>query len=274
MRFAINIPNFGAFADPRAVVALAREADIAGWDGFFLWDHLLWKAPTNQPVADPWLTLGAIAQATERIRLGAMITPLPRRRPWQVARQAATLDQLSGGRVVLGVGIGGDWFGDYSAFGEPADQRVHGAQLDEALEVITGLWSGETFSYSGAHYSVRAVQFLPTPVQQPRIPIWVAGVWPGTKPFRRAAQFDGVAPIARDEGQPLSPADIRDMLAYVYTHRADSAPFDVVVGGAPLDHAGYAALAEAGATWYQDGFLWEDTLTSVRDHIRRGPPTL
>src|SRR5690242_3610271 len=116
MRFAINVPNFGPFADPRAVVELAQAADAAGWHGFFLWDHVLWTNPEPLPVADPWVTLAAIAQATEQIRIGPLVTPLPRRRPWQVAREAATLDALSGGRVTLGVGIGGDWFGDYSHF--------------------------------------------------------------------------------------------------------------------------------------------------------------
>jgi alkanesulfonate monooxygenase SsuD/methylene tetrahydromethanopterin reductase-like flavin-dependent oxidoreductase (luciferase family) len=272
MRFAINIPNFGPFADPRAVVGLAREAEAAGWDGFYLWDHVLWRAPEHQPVAEPWTLLAAIAQATERIRIGPMVTPLPRRRPWQVARQAATLDHLSGGRAVLGVGLGGDWFGDYSGFGETADQRAHGAQLDEALAVITGLWSGEPFSYTGQHYTIRDVQFLPRPVQQPRIPIWVAGVWPGTRPFRRAARFDGVAPIGRDDETPIQPSDIRAMLEYIRPHRASDAPFDVVIGGAPRDDQEYAELAAAGVTWYQHGFLVNDSVELVRAHIRRGPP--
>lgn len=271
MKYAINIPNFGAFANPRDAVALAHEADASGWDGFFLWDHVLWTQPDNHAVAEPWVTLAAMAQATTHIRLGAMITPLPRRRPWQVARQAVTLDQLSNGRAVLGVGIGGDWFGDYSRFGEPTDQRMHGEQLDQALDIITGLWSGETFSYTGQHYHIHEVQFLPKPVQQPRIPIWVAGVWPGTKPFQRAARYDGVAPISRTE-QPFTPQQMRDLCAYIGQHRQSNAPFDVVIGGAPLERDEYAALAEAGVTWYQDGFLAHDSVELVREHIRRGPP--
>jgi alkanesulfonate monooxygenase SsuD/methylene tetrahydromethanopterin reductase-like flavin-dependent oxidoreductase (luciferase family) len=271
MRYAINLPNFGSFGNPRLMANLAVEAEAAGWDGFFIWDHVLWLAPNNQPVAEPWVTLGAMAMATERIRLGPMVTPLPRRRPWQVARQAVTLDQLSNGRAVLGVGIGGDWFGDYSRFGEPADDRTHGEQLDEALQVVTGLWSAETFSYAGQHYTVRDTQFLPAPVQ-PRIPIWVAGVWPGTKPFRRAAQYAGVAPIARGENNQLSPDDMRALRAYVQQHRTSAEPFDVVMGGPPLAAEQYAAYAAAGVTWYQDGFLWEDSVEDVRAHIRRGPP--
>lgn len=270
MHFAINVPNFGPFSDTRAMAELAREAETAGWDGFFIWDHVLCTAPHNQPVADPWVTLAAMAMATTRITLGPMVTPLPRRRPWQVARAAITLDHLSGGRFVLGAGIGGDWFGDYSGFGESPDQKKHGVMLDEALDVLTGLWSGEPFSYKGQHYTIRDVQFLPQPTRQ--IPIWVAGVWPGTKPFRRAARWDGVAPIAHGENATIQPDDVRAMLAYIRQYREGDAPFEVVLSGPPLRLEQYAAYADAGATWYQDGFTWEDNLETVREHIRRGPP--
>jgi alkanesulfonate monooxygenase SsuD/methylene tetrahydromethanopterin reductase-like flavin-dependent oxidoreductase (luciferase family) len=215
-----------------------------------------------------------MAAATERIRIGPMVTPLPRRRPWQVARQAVTLDRLSGGRLILGVGIGGDWFGDYSQFGEPADDRTHGAQLDEALDVLTGLWSGEPFTYSGAHYTIRDAQFLPVPLQTPRIPIWVAGVWPGTRPFRRAARYDGVTAIPRIEGTAISPDEIRELRAYVEPYRTTAGPYDIVIGGEPRSPEEYAAYADAGVTWYQDGFLWEDSVETVRAHIRRGPPQI
>jgi alkanesulfonate monooxygenase SsuD/methylene tetrahydromethanopterin reductase-like flavin-dependent oxidoreductase (luciferase family) len=272
MRFAINVPNFGPFGHARIMAELAQDTEAAGWDGMFIWDHVLWTWPENYPVAEPWVTLGAIAMVTERIRLGPMVTPLPRRRPWQVARQAVTLDQLSNGRAVLGVGIGGDWFGDYSRFGEPADARTHGQQLDEALEVVTGLWSGAPFSYTGQHYTIKETQFLPTPIQQPRIPIWVAGVWPGTKPFRRAAQYDGAAPIPRGENTRLTPQDVGELAAYIRQHRSVAEPFDIVLAGPPLEAEQYAAFAEAGATWYQDGFMAEDSVEQVRAHIRRGPP--
>lgn len=272
MRFAINVPNFGSFGDARTMAELAREAEATGWDGFFIWDHVLWTAPENQPVADPWVTLAAMAMATTRITLGPMVTPLPRRRPWQVARAATTLDQLSGGRLVLGVGIGGDWFGDYSGFGESPDQKRHGAMLDEALDVLAGLWSGAPFSYEGQHYTIKDVQFLPQPARP--IPIWVAGVWPGTKPFRRAARWNGVAPIPRGENATIQPDDVRAMLAYIRQHRADDAPFDVALSGPPLRPEQYAAYADAGATWYQDGFTVEDSLETVREHIRRGPPKI
>jgi alkanesulfonate monooxygenase SsuD/methylene tetrahydromethanopterin reductase-like flavin-dependent oxidoreductase (luciferase family) len=240
----------------------------------FIWDHVIWLDPENHPVAEPWVSLAAMAAATTRIRIGPMVTPLPRRRPWQVARQAVTLDQLSGGRLNLGVGIGGDWFGDYSRFGEPADDRTHGQQLDEALDIICGLWSGETFSYSGEHFSVRETQFLPRPQQRPRIPIWVAGLWPGTKPFRRAARYDGVVPIAREEGRLFTPDEIRAMAAYIAQHRSAAEPIDIVIGGPPLEAEQCQALAEAGVTWYQYSFTREHSAELVREHIRRGPPQL
>ena len=173
MRFALYVPNFHTFGHVPTVVALARAAEAAGWDGFFLWDHLLPDADAyGEPVADPWIALAAIASATTRIRLGALVTPLPRRRPWKLARETATLDQLSQGRLVVGAGIGGDWWREYSAVGEPADARQHGTMLDEGLAVLTGLWSGQSFSYRGAHYTVDAARFLPPPAQVPRPPIW------------------------------------------------------------------------------------------------------
>src|SRR5579884_3931949 len=145
MRYALNLPAFGEFADVRVLAALAREAEDAGWDGFFIWDHI--QSERGRSVADPWVALAAIAVKTERIRIGALVTPLPRRRPWKFARETATLDHLSGGRLIVGVGIGGEWYREYSAFGEPVDDKTHAAQLDEGLDVLVGLWSGEPFSY-------------------------------------------------------------------------------------------------------------------------------
>jgi alkanesulfonate monooxygenase SsuD/methylene tetrahydromethanopterin reductase-like flavin-dependent oxidoreductase (luciferase family) len=279
MKYAIHAPNFATYSDPRAVVDLAREAEDAGWDGFFLWDHLLWTAPQPEPVADTGTQLAAIAARTSRITLGPLITPLPRRRPWTVARQALTVDHLSGGRLVLGVGIGGDWFGDYSAFGEPSDNVTHGAMLDEALAIITGLWSGEPFRFSGAHYQVHDALFLPRLVQQPRIPIWVAGVWPHKKPVRRAAQWDGVAPEASSGREPLTPTEIRDLRAYIQAHRQASGPFDVThIGRTPGDDPARAAdlvtpYAEAGVTWWLERVGdRQDALDTMRPRVRQGPP--
>ncbi len=276
MKYALYMPNFGTSSDPKLVADLAREAEEAGWDGFFLSDNILWTDPQNQPVGDPWVMLAAIALATSRVRLGTMITPLPRRRPWTVARQATTIDHLSNGRLILSVGIGGDWHGDFSAFGEPADDKTHGELLDEALAIIAGLWRGEPFSFDGAHYQVKNAQFLPRPVQQPRIPIWVGGVWPHKKPFRRSAGWDGVA--AEGGVKYLTPQDYREILPYISKLRDADKPFDVSAvgetsGNDPASAAKVAAYAEAGVTWWLEWINGgRDLLAQMRQRIRQGPP--
>jgi alkanesulfonate monooxygenase SsuD/methylene tetrahydromethanopterin reductase-like flavin-dependent oxidoreductase (luciferase family) len=229
-------------------------------------------------MADPWIALTAVALATERIRLGTLVTPLPRRRPTKLARETVTLDHVSNGRLILGVGLGGEWFHEYSKFGEPVDDRSHAVAADESLEALTGLWSGEPFSFSGQRYTLHDVQFLPTPLQTPRIPIWVAGVWPGTSPFRRAARWDGVCPIAHDR-TPM-PQEIRDMLAYLRPYRASQTPFEVAVTGFTGDKSAAAAeklltdYADAGVTWWQEGFRWDNTLDDLRARIAKGPPSI
>jgi alkanesulfonate monooxygenase SsuD/methylene tetrahydromethanopterin reductase-like flavin-dependent oxidoreductase (luciferase family) len=275
MRYALNVPNFGAFADARALAQLAREAEEAGWDGFFLWDHIGgWPDPT----ADPWVALAAMAMTTSRITLGPLVTPLPRRRPWKVARETTTLDHLSNGRLILGVGIGDDAIGhEYSAYGENGDKRLHGEMLDEALDVLTGLWGGEAFSYHGAHYTINDVQYLPAPVQRPRIPIWIAATWPHKRPLRRAARWDGLCPI-RTGDQPFTPEQVREMLAVVHETRPATEPFDLLLAGYTGNLSAEAAaallgpLAEAGVTWWQEGVLPSNTLDDLRAQIQHGPP--
>ncbi len=280
MRLAVNIPNFGPFEDPHTVVDLARRAEAAGWDGLFVWDHLVFE--DGNEVADPWVLLTAAAMATERLLLAPMVTPLPRRRPWVVARQAVSLDRLSNGRLILGVGIGEPADLDFEIWGEDADRKVRAAQLDEGLEVLTGLWSGEPFRFSGEHYEVGPVTFLPRPVQQPRIPIWVAGVWPYKRPFRRAARFDGVAPLVVEDGvfpAPLTPDKVRLILEYVRAHQASEEPFELLASGPlPDDPAGAAdrlvELEEAGATWWQRGWdPWSgEDLDEFLLVVDAGPP--
>jgi alkanesulfonate monooxygenase SsuD/methylene tetrahydromethanopterin reductase-like flavin-dependent oxidoreductase (luciferase family) len=285
MRFGIYSPAFGAFSDPRVLADLAHEAEESGWDGYFLWDHVMFSAgpvrppnPQNAPMADPWVTLAAMAMTTSRIRLGPVVTPVARRRPWKLAREAVSLDILAGGRAVLGVGIGGDQYGrEFSAFGEPPDDHTHAEMLDEGLEVITGLWSGEPFSYQGKHYHVDNVQFLPRPVQQPRIPIWVAGNWPNKKPFRRAARWDGVA--AGSVTGRLTPDDYREMATYINEFRTSTSPFDIV-RTAMLPPGEPGEVAEAIAEYEQAGVTWwlvplEDDMGPIeelRARIHKGPP--
>lgn len=282
MRYAVNVPNFEDYGDARTVAGLAADAEAAGWDGFFVWDHLAFVKAWRLRIADPWVLLTAVALATERLRLGPMVTPLPRRRPWKLARETVTLDRLSGGRLVLGVGLGEPPEDEYGSFGEPTDPVVRAAMLDEGLEVLTRLWSGETVSFQGHHYRVDQVAFQPTPVQRPRIPIWVAGAWPRPGPLRRAARFDGSCPLKVDatgELATLEPDELRQLLAVVRRHRADpAAPFDVLLGGTtPPDSAAARAmlepLAEAGMTWWQETVDPRQTdLATFRRRVRQGPP--
>ena len=276
MQYGLSIPNIGTeFADPRRVAALAHEAEAAGWDGFFVWDHI--GANWPWPVADPWVMLAAIALHTTHLRLGPLVTPLPRRRPWKVAREAVTLDHLSDGRLIFGAGIGSDSEQEYSCYGEPNDPRLHGAMLDEALTILTGLWSGQPFTFVGAHYQIHAAHFLPPPVQQPRIPIWIAGLWPNKQPFRRAARWDGVCPIGRDA--PLQPEDVGQMVSYLHQQRDAAVPFDITCGGQTAgtdpvrDAERVAQYAEAGITWWiEDLNNWRGPFDEQHARLRRGPP--
>lgn len=260
MRYAVSLPPF---TDPARVLAWGREAEAAGWDGVFLWDHVQWR-PGVAPL-DPWVMLGALAAVTERVRLGTMVTPLSRRRPYAVAKQVATLDQLSAGRAVLGVGLGEPPDRDFSDLGEEADARVRAAMLDESLDVIDQLWRGPT-DFTGTHYRIRA-DLHPRPVQQPRPPVWVAGVAPHRRPLARARRLDGVVPIGA--GEHLTPEALADYLAL------DGAPsrdgWDVVAHDRPgVDPQEYA---EAGATWLvRSVFPIEDDWERQADAIvREGP---
>jgi alkanesulfonate monooxygenase SsuD/methylene tetrahydromethanopterin reductase-like flavin-dependent oxidoreductase (luciferase family) len=278
VKFGLGVPNGGDFAEPSRLAALAREAEDAGWDGFFLWDHVIRRQPW-QPMVDPWVTLAAVAMSTDRLVLGPMVTPLARRRVSVVARQSVTLDVLSGGRLRLGVGLGAP-DDEFTRFGEDADPRRRARILDESLEVLTRLWSGEDVSYRGEHVVAEGVQFLPTPVRG-RIPIWVAGGWPGGGPFRRAARFDGVWPVASTGGY-LSVDEFGACVRTVADHRAAmhvEEPFDAcfidrspaVADAATVDRIG--RLADVGMTWWIDSL--DDPALPFEDHRARvlaGPP--
>jgi alkanesulfonate monooxygenase SsuD/methylene tetrahydromethanopterin reductase-like flavin-dependent oxidoreductase (luciferase family) len=261
MRRGLAVPNFAE--NPADLIELGAEAERAGFDGFFLWDHIVFTdTGDGPPIADPWQVLAGVAVATSRIRLGTMITPVPRRRPWQLARQTATLDVLSGGRLILGVGIGSPAYGDFGIFGEPTGDRERAERLDEGLAILDGLWTGEPFSYSGQHYTVDRVRFVPRPVQRPRIPVWVGGVLPAARPIARAARWDGMVPIRYSaEGRltTVSPADIADVRARFAAARPAAAypngGADFVVWADVASDPGAAAeqirpYEEAGATWW------------------------
>jgi len=288
MRYGVYVPNFGPYADARILAGLASEAEKAGWDGFFLWDQVSRStlAPTFDPMVDPWVALAAIALRTRTMRLGTLVTPLPRRRPWMVARETVSLDHLSAGRLILGVGSGGGYF-DFEALGEASDPTALAALLDEGLEVLTGLWNGEPYRHEGPHYHIKEAQFLPRPVQSPRIPIWVAAMWPAKAPLRRAAGFDGVMPIGRDLplAAMLTPAQMQDITSYVASQPEYSTPFEVVHSGltagmdAAHDREVVAAYQQVGVTWWVEKILperwgsWTDwPLEAMRARIRQGPP--
>jgi alkanesulfonate monooxygenase SsuD/methylene tetrahydromethanopterin reductase-like flavin-dependent oxidoreductase (luciferase family) len=263
MRYALDVPNFGDFADVRRIANIANAAEAAGWDGFFIWDHLALDYDT----ADVTVALTAIALATERIRFGALITPLPRRRVQKVAREIASLDHLSNGRIVLGVGLGYPPDVEYAAFGEPSSDRARAERLDESLDVLTALWRGERVDYDGAHLRVHTPPFRPVPVQRPGVPIWVACGWPRAhRAFRRAARFDGVYPMPSDPSERffLLPDEIRSLRT---TIGRDDPAFDVIATAAPgRDPDEYAA---AGATW------WVEVCATSADATARaatGPP--
>lgn len=252
MHYGMTLPPFGALAEPAYLTELAVAAEAAGWDGFFLWDTVI-HDDHFYPVADPWIALTAIAAATTRLRLGVMITPLSRRRPWQVARQATTLDRFSNGRLILGAGLGGTP-DDFAWFGEMTDAKTRGQMLDEALAILDGLWRGERFSYTGNHYTLAPVEFRPRPVQTPRIPIWLGGMWPNKAPFRRAARYDGVFPLCA--GFPPSVEEFVAIRDFIAAQRATPGPYAYVASGITPGNdptAGAAQVAPyraAGATWW------------------------
>ncbi|GCE14122.1 LLM class flavin-dependent oxidoreductase [Tengunoibacter tsumagoiensis] len=281
MRFGIVIPNCGGdYADPRFVAEVAHEAEEAGWDGFFVWDHISDKwAPE---VSDPWIMLSAIAMRTHRLKLGTMVTPIPRRRPWKLSRELVTLDHLSGGRIILGVGIGGG--AEYTDYGEQADNKLHAEMLDESLELLEELWTGEPVNHQGQHYTVQHVRYLPRPVQQPRIPIWVASVWPNKNPQRRAARWDGIVPIGKGLGplEQMSPADEQACEEFVRAQQSPeraAQPYDHIHWGvlegkdAEADRALVEEYSQVGVNWWLENITWSrGTLEEQRERIRKGPP--
>jgi alkanesulfonate monooxygenase SsuD/methylene tetrahydromethanopterin reductase-like flavin-dependent oxidoreductase (luciferase family) len=270
LRSGLYVPLFDELADPALVARLCAEAEEAGWDGVFVWDHVRWSEPVVD-VADTQITLAAIASATERIRFGPMVIPLARRRPVKVARETATLDRLSDGRLTLGVGLGSDRFGsEYSITGEELDERKRAQMLDEALEILQAAWSGELVQHRGEHYTVDGMRFLPPPVQRPGVPIWVAGFYGKPRPLRRAARYQGFFPINLEH-----PDQLAEIAAELATLRQESGrdpaeTYDIVASLPPgTDPAPYGAV---GATWWVTQSPAErTTIDRVRGILREGP---
>lgn len=281
LKFGLFFPPFGELAEPSRVVELARAAETSGWDGFFLWDHIL--ALPGMAVGDPWVTMAAVAQSTTRMRLGMLVTPLARRRPWVLARQTATLDRLSRGRLVVGAGLGDDSVGEFSSFrGEASDPVERGVILDESLELLRLFWSGRDVEWEGRHFAVRSGPFRPRPVQSP-LPVWVACRWPHRSPMARAARHQGCFPLFDGGGwdvpafpDPEAVSAARSQLS------AFGAPADIeiICRGASVavsqaERADrLAELEGAGMTWWLESFGPDGPgLRALEDAARAGPAT-
>lgn len=274
MRYGFILPG----GDARDAADLAQVAERTGWDGFFVWEPV-WGV-------DAWVSLTAAAMVTERIKLGTMLTPLSRMRPWKLASETATLDRLSGGRVILAVGLGAIDSG-FAAFGEETDRKIRAELLDEGLEIVTALWKGEPISYSGKHYAITPTPFraAPPPAQPAGIPIWVAGAWPRPKSMRRVATYDGLLPGVFDADGALrnpTPDEMREIAAYIAENRTRTTPFDIVMEGeTPGDDPATAAemvrpWLGTGVTWWLEG-MWSQTdapdgVEMVRRRLEQGPP--
>lgn len=293
MKCGIYVPNFGAYGDPHNLLELALIAESAGWDGVFLWDHILLHRHSAIPMVDAWVALSAIAARTSRILLGPLVTPLARRRPWKVAREIISLDALSRGRALLGIGLGAPADAEFECFGEDPADKVRAKKMDEAIEIVAALQSSEPTSFHGTHFHVDDVRFCPPPVQQPHVPVWVAGFHPNVRPMQRAAKWQGVFPLQAPSTSAehvdaadvlwstmwLTPGQLRECVEMVSQYRESMTGFDVVAsGGTPPREpaAGKRLVAEfqtVGATWWLE---WLDeqrgSYAEMLDHIRQGPP--
>jgi len=274
MKYGFILPR----GDARTAAEFAHATEAAGWDGFFVWEPV-WGI-------DAWVSLTAAAMRTERIRLGTMLTPVSRMRPWELASKTATLDNLSNGRVILSVGLGAVDTG-FEAFGEVTDRKTRVELLDEGLDILTGLWRGQPFDYNGKHYQIKETTFYPPPPprQKPRIPIWVVGAWPRMKSMRRVLRYDGLLPavMGEDGKVRMSPAtldEIRQMTAFIAANRTGTTPLDIVVEGQTSgdDRDQAAALmrqwADVGATWWMEGMWSTPEPDKVLTRIKQGPPRL
>src|SRR4051812_31525945 len=275
MQYGFILPG----GDVQTLVELAQEAEAAGWDGVFYWDGI--NIESAGLMYDPWAVLAAIAVKTEQVRIGAVLTPISRRRPWKLARETVTVDHLSHGRLILPVGLGALDDGGFGKVGEATDRKIRAELLDEGLAILTGLWSGQPFHFDGQHYHVAEMTFVPPPVQQPRIPIWVAGAWPREKSMQRVLRYDGILPnkLKPEGGQEtLTPDDVRAISSWVGERRSLDG-FEIVVEGRtpPDDPAAARALvrpwADAGATWWTDAD-WRGSYDNLRRRVEAGPPSV
>ena len=262
IKYGLDMASAGPAGDAHTMGELAHIAEESGWDGVFLEDYIVWQSHPEVPTYDPWITLAAIAMRTQRIRLGTMVTPLARRRPWKLAQELVTLDHLSNGRMILGVGLGdtGESIGmdsSFAHFSEMLDPKKRARMLDEGIEIITRIWNGEPFSFGGEFYEIHNVQILPKPVQQPRVPIWVGGGYPNRGPVERALRWDGSC-MYKQQGHWMQPEDVRALRERVIALRGTADGYDITVGGAQRwededkQRAYLESLAAEGMTWWHE----------------------
>jgi len=264
MRHAINLPLFGPLADPAAMVEIGRAAEDNGWDGLFVWDHVLSPLSESWEISDPWIVLAAIAATTKVIRIGTMVTPIARRRVIKLARESVTLDRLSGGRLTLGLGLGGDRGREFSAFGDPTQPGERAEILDQGVAALTALWAGDVVNTSG-RVTIRGVQIEPGPVQRPRIPIWFGCKGVGSRPVERAAAYDGIYPIEVDMGQA------GQIVGRIRELRGSLEGFDVALAVHP--GISLSELEEVGATWAMHAFWPGHRPDQVMRFISNGAPS-
>jgi alkanesulfonate monooxygenase SsuD/methylene tetrahydromethanopterin reductase-like flavin-dependent oxidoreductase (luciferase family) len=272
VKFGIYIANHGITSSPQDYVTLATSGEDHGWDGFFVWDHVFLPWAPDHAVVDPWITLSAVAAQTNNIAIGTTVTPLARRRPMTIAREAVTLDRLSSGRFILGVGLGGT--AELKALGEEEDPKIRGEMLDESLAILKGLWSGTPFTFDGKHFTIEEpVTFKP----EGNIRIWVGGEWPNKKPIRRAAKYDGVFPLKAGSDPSLYPQDYHEILRYIGKYRPSLDAFDVVKSmltvGNKEEDAYIHDFMDIGVNWLLEAF-WPErcSLKEIQKIIERGPP--
>lgn len=282
MKYGLDLASAGAAGDARTMGELAHIAEESGWDGIFLEDYIVWQSHPDMPTYDPWIAMAAMALRTQRVRLGTMVTPVARRRPWKLAQELVTLDHLSNGRMILGIGLGDTsespgGVSSFANFGEELDPKQRARMLDEGIEVITRIWRGKPFTFTGEFYNVQEAQVLPKPIQQPRIPIWVGGGYPNRGPVERALRWDGSC-LYKQQGHWMQPEDVRSLKERVIARRGTADGYDITVGGAERwedekqQRAYMESIAAEGVTWWHE-YIPADAgdFEVLRKRIERGP---
>jgi alkanesulfonate monooxygenase SsuD/methylene tetrahydromethanopterin reductase-like flavin-dependent oxidoreductase (luciferase family) len=278
VKYGISLVHFNELADPKLVIEFAIEAEKAGWDGIFLPDHLLYDRKTVPSITDTWILLSAIAAKTKKIKIGTCVSALPRYHPWQFAKLSATLDILSNGRLILGIGLGGPAV-EYETFGEKYDIKNLAEKMEESLEIIQGLWTGEPFSYAGKYYQINGACFLPKPVQTPRIPLIIGGMWPNKKPFIRSSKYDGIMPIYKKFPQDLTTEQLKEIINLIKENRKNNNSFEVMTFGTGFFTSDKRTelvkpFIDIGITWWLEhvNTLMQPSVEAMREWVKLGPP--